>query len=315
MTYQNGNLVTLIFVLIISFLSCEKDPDDNGLRGEVQVEITDAPVDDANVSAVFVTVADVRVDGTSLSGFSKTSLDILSYQNGNTEILGALDLDAKAYNEISLILDYQTDASGNSPGCYVVDEQGQKHPVQSTSDEIKVRNNFDIVANQTTNLLIDFDLRKCLTREESPTADDEYELVSSSKMNSSLRLVNRRESGVIAGNCQDFVSDSETLVVFAYRKGTYNRDNEVEPNEGLRFHGAVTSAVVANNGDFELHFLEAGEYEIHFAGFSDTDNDGKTEIQGTLLLDAITSIDLGAINVEAEATITANVIVTGIIPI
>ncbi|WP_020536888.1 DUF4382 domain-containing protein [Lewinella cohaerens] len=315
MTYQNGSFSTLIIVLIFSFLSCEKDNNSDQLQGEVEVEITDAPVDDAGVQAVFVTIADVRIDGQSLNGYSKTSLDIMAYQNGNTELLGALDLDAKTYSNITLVLDYETDASGNSPGCYVLDENGNKQPVRSTSDEVRISNNFDIIANQTTKLLIDFDLRKCLTREDSPTQQDEYEFVSSSRFNSSLRLVNRNESGVIAGNCQDFVSNSETLVVFAYRKGTYNRDNEVSGENDLTFQGAVTSAVVANNGDYELHFLEAGDYEIHFAAFKDEDNDGTTELQGTLLLDAITSIDLGAIKVDAQATVTANVIVTGIIPL
>lgn len=315
MTYQNGSLITLIMLLVFSILSCEKDPDESGLEGEVQVEITDAPVDDAQVRAVFITIADVRVDGNSINGFSKTSLDISSYQNGNTELLGALNLDAKSYSEVTLVLDYDTDASGNSPGCYVVDESGSRQPVRSTSDEIKIRNNFEVVANQTTQLLIDFDLRKCLTREEAPTAEDEYEFVSSSEMNSSLRLVNRNESGMITGNCQDLVSDSETLVVFAYRKGTYNRDNEVEGGDDLTFKGAVTSAVVAGNGDYELHFLEAGEYEIHFGSFKDEDNNGKAELQGTLVLDAITAIDLGAITVDAQASVTVNVLATGIIPL
>lgn len=314
MTYQNGSFATLIILMIFSFLSCEKDPSDSQLQGEVAVEITDAPVDDAGVQAVFVTIADVRIDGQSLSGFSKTSLDIMAYQNGNTEMLGALNLDAKSYSQITLVLDYDTDASGNSPGCYVLDENGNKQPVRSNSDEVRISNNFNVIANQTTPLLIDFDLRKCLAREENPTPQDEYEFVSSSRFNSSLRLVNRNESGVIAGNCQDFVSNSETLVVFAYRKGTYNRNNEVSGENDLTFQGAVTSALVADNGDYELHFLEAGEYEIHFAAFEDEDNDGKIELQGTLLLDAISSIDLGAIKVDAQATVTVNVLVTGIIP-
>ncbi|WP_367387995.1 DUF4382 domain-containing protein [Lewinella sp. LCG006] len=315
MTYQNGSFATLIILMIFSFLSCEKDPDDSQLQGEVAVEITDAPVDDAGVQAVFVTIADVRVDGQSISGFSKTSLDILAYQNGNTEMLGALNLDAKSYNQITLVLDYDTDASGNSPGCYVVDENGNKQPIRSTSDEVRISNNFDIIANQTTQLIIDFDLRKCLTRESNPTPQDEYEFVNSSRFNSSLRLVNRAESGVIAGNCQDFISNSETLVVFAYRKGTYTRANEVNGENDLTFQGAVTSAVVASNGDYELHFLESGEYEIHFAAFKDEDNDGTSDLQGTLLLDAVSSIDLGAITVDAQATVTANVLVTGLIPL
>lgn len=313
---KTNSLLTLALftVLTFSLLSCEEDSSSSELQGEVQVEITDAPVDDAQVEAVVVTIAEVQIDGQKLEGFSKTTLDISAYQNGRTALLGDMDIDAQSYNEVTLVLDYETDADGNSPGCYVMDNEGTRHPVRSDDDEVRIRKNFSVLAEQTTQLVIDFDLRKCLVREDNPQPQDEYEFRNSNQFNSSLRVVNRNETGVIAGNCNDLLTDSETLVVFAYRKGTYNRDNEVQEQGGVRFEGAVSSAVVAQNGDYELHFLEEGEYEIQFASFKDEDGDGTSELQGTLLLDALTSIDLGAIKVDAEATVNVNVMVTGIIP-
>lgn len=314
---KTNSLLTLALftVLTFSLLSCEEDSNGSELQGEVQVEITDAPVDDAQVQAVVVTIAEVQIDGQKLEGFSKTTLDISAYQNGRTALLGDMDIDARSYNEVTLVLDYETDADGNSPGCYVMDDEGTRHPVRSTDDEVRIRKSFSVLAEQTTQLVIDFDLRKCLVREDNPQPQDEYEFRNSNQFNSSLRVVNRNEAGIIAGNCNDLLTDSETLVVFAYRKGTYNRDNEVAEQNGVRFDGAVSSAVVANNGDYELHFLEEGEYEIHFASFKDEDSDGTTELQGTLLLDALSTIDLGAIKVDAAATVNVNVMVTGIIPL
>ena len=305
----------LLFLLIISSLSCEKDNSDSELQGEVQVEITDAPVDDAQLEAVFVTIAEVQIDGQKLEGFSKTTLDIMAYQNGRTALLGEMGIDARSYNQVSLVLDYDTDASGNSPGCYALDVDGIKHRLESDDNVVRINKAFSVAAEQTTKLVIDFDLRKCMARESNPQPEDEYEFTGSGEFNSSLRVVNRDESGVIAGNCNDLVTDSETLVVFAYRKGTYDRNAEVENEADAKFRGAVSSAIVASNGDYQLHFLEEGEYEIHFASFKDEDNDGKAELQGTLLLDAITAIDLGAIRVDAMATINVNVLVTGIIPL
>lgn len=56
---------------------------DNGLRpgnnGELQLDITDAPIDTAEVSAVFVTVADVQVDGEGYAGFEgKQTVNLLA---------------------------------------------------------------------------------------------------------------------------------------------------------------------------------------------------------------------------------------------
>lgn len=302
-----------VTVLIFSLLSCNKDPDQATLRGSAKVEITDAPVDDPNISAVFVTVADVKIDGQSLEGFSKTTIDISALQNGNTQSLGELNLDAKSYNSINLVLDYEEDASGNAPGCYVMDNQGDKQQLRSTDDELTVSSAFAVAANTTTQLLVDFDLRKAIQREDN--GNDQYEFVSKGELQSSLRLVTKTETGTLRGNCNDLMTNSDKIVVFAYRKGTYNRDAEVQSNNDIRFKGAVSSATVANNGDFSLHFLESGEYELHFAAYDYNNSTQQSELKGTLLIDALSSIDLLGINVDAQVSVSANVIVTGIIPL
>jgi hypothetical protein len=306
------NLLTVI-VLIFSFLSCDDEPSGSSLKGSATVEITDAPADDPNISAVLVTVADVKVDGQSLEGFSKTTIDISALQNGNTQMLGELDLDAKNYNSISLILDYEQDENGNSPGCYVMDAQGEKQPLRSDDDELTLSGAFDVAVNTTTKLLVDFDLRKSIKRENN--GNDRYDFVGKSELQSRLRLVAKNETGTLQGNCNTLMSDNDKIVAFAYRKGTYNRETEVQSNDDIRFKGAVSSATVANNGDFSLHFLESGEYEIHFAAYDYNDNTQQSELKGTLLVNALTSLDLLGIQVDAQASVSANVIVTGIIPL
>ncbi len=72
-------------LVLILFSSCKKDKDDT--QGKLRLEITDAPVDDASVKSVFVTITSIKVGDTQLEGFSKTTIDLMAYQKGNTKLL------------------------------------------------------------------------------------------------------------------------------------------------------------------------------------------------------------------------------------
>jgi hypothetical protein len=295
------------------FTACDKDDStDDDLQGTARVEITDGPSDDTNIRAVMVTVADVKVDGQSIEGFSKTTFDLSSYQNGNTKMLGDLNLDAGSYNNLTLVLDYEKDENGNSPGTYVEEMDGTKNTLMSTTTAINLSNDFDIMSDQTTDLVIDFDLRKSIRR----TSDGNgYEFVSSADLQSAVRFVVKDEAGMVSGNVDNMGGATERVMVYAYKKGKFNRSKETNVQNGLAFTGAVTSTMADENGNYELHFLEEGDYELHFARYEDNDNDGKFELEGTLLLDILSSINLENISVGANANVTVNVTITGILPI
>jgi hypothetical protein len=57
--------------------------------------------------------------------------------------------------------------------------------------------------------------------------------------------------------------------------------------------------------------MEGGEYELHFASYEDTDNDGSLEFQG--LLEASTASELSLLNlsVTANSQVSLTVIITG----
>jgi hypothetical protein len=312
-------LLTTLTFLIIAFNACKKDNDpngpSNGQKGQITIDVTDAPADDTNVKGVFVTIADIKIDGKSVEGFSMTTIDLMAYQNGHSKNIGTFDLDAKAYSTIQLILNNDQDENGNSPGCYVIETEGAKHKLSSTSsNEVNMNYTFASESSKTTNLVIDFDLRKTIKRDQSGVS--EYAFVSSAELNSAVRVVSKIKSGTIMGNCNDTFSNSDMIIVYAYKKGTFDRNVEIQGSaqSGLQFHNAVNSTKVDANGGFELHFLEAGEYEIHFAAYEHNQNSGEMDLSGTLLVDALSSIDLGSISVNASATVTANVLVTGIMP-
>lgn len=56
-----------------------------------------------------------------------------------------------------------------------------------------------------------------------------FKLVSTTELESALRLVAKSETGVIKGTCTDALSGSEKIVVYAYKKGTFNLETEKTP--------------------------------------------------------------------------------------
>lgn len=317
MLLKKLNYIFLILSIVVFTTSCKKD-DDDGLKskGTVNIEITDAPIDDASVSATFVTISKIMIDGEELRGFNKTTIDLMAYQNGDTKLLSNYELDAKTYSQIDLVLDYDTDANGNSPGCYVYSEsENAKHKLNSETDEIKLSYNFLVEENTQSNLVIDFDLRKCVKRDSNNS--DNYEFVTNSEMQSGIRVINKDNVAVVSGSCEDsMLNNSDKIVVYAYGKGSFNRDFEChgQGESNIEFSGALTSSMVDANGNYELHFLEEGDYELHYVSYKENAN-GELEINGTLLVNAVDSIDLLSLSLNANANVVVNVVVSGIVPV
>lgn len=313
---------TLFLAFGLFFTACsEDDSDDPTVQGSVEFQMTDAPTDDANVKSAVVTITEIKVDGKTWDGLNgKVTLDLLAYQNGDVKALGLGQLEAGTYSNITLTLDYETDANGNTPGCYVETVDGVKHELKATanasSDLVLNTGNFVVEGAQSTKVIIDFDVRKAITY-ESNNANDEYNFVTESELRSSLRFAARAQTGTIKGKVNDSFSNSEKVVVYAYKKGEYNRDTEVngQGSSDVTFKNSVSSTSVDANGNYTLAFLEEGEYEVHFASYEDTDNDGKLELQGTLNVSSLLNLNILGISVESQTEATIDVNVTGILPL
>lgn len=309
----------LAAILTIGLSSCEKDSTSG--TGKVAFEITDAPIDDANIQSVFVTVTAVKVDGELLNNFSGTqTIDLLAYQNGQVKALGTGDLSTGTHSDIRLVLDYDTDANGASPGCYVLAKNGVKHALKaaaSASNEIQITGgSVKVDENTTTTAVVDVDLRKAI-KYGANGASSAYAFVTDSELNASARLTAKTKTGKISGQCNDGLGlAGNKIVVYAYKKGTFS-DSEKQPQgtSGIMFKNAVSSTACDANGNYTLSFLEAGDYELHFVGYQDLNNDGKMEEKGSLVLQILNGLDLTAIRVTAQATIQVDVTVTGIIPL
>jgi hypothetical protein len=311
----------LFLALIFTFTNCKKD-DAAGGQGSVEFEITDAPIDNTNVKGAFVTVTAVKVNGEIISDFSgKQTIDLMAYQNGNTKALGLADLETGSYSNISLVLDYAADANGNAPGCYVLADDNTKHSLQSgssTTGEITISSgSFEVENNTTTKIVLDFDVRKAIKKQDAPQADDEYDFVTDAELQSSVRLVNKQQAGKVTGSVDDNLSVAgDRIVVYAYKKETYSQQTETQGqgSSNIMFKNAVTSAVVTNDGSYNLSFLSEGDYELYYVGYEDTNNDGQLEAKGMLEVTSITSIDVLGFKVDISADVTINVSVISVTP-
>lgn len=319
-------IVAIATMMVFTFVQCEEgttEPTDPQTKsGQSNFEITDAPIDDASVEGVFVTVTAIKVDGEMYDGFSGTqTINLMNYQEGNTKVLGMGDLEAKTYSEITLVLDYDADMTGDAPGCYVATVDGMKHTLaasgQSTG-EIIIQKSYEIKEDTESSFVLDFDVRKAITYEEDAATATEFQFVTTAELNAAVRFVNKEETGAVDGNMDENpIITSDQVIVFAYEKGTYDSDTEVDGQgaSGVTFKNAVSSTLVKENGDYTLAFLEEGDYELHFIAFEDSDNDGKMEAKGELTLNLLTSLglDLNNVSVAANSSISFNLAVTGIV--
>ena len=304
-----------VLLFAMSLTSCKKDDDANSGSASTTIKVTDAPLDDVNVSGVFVTIAEIKVDGQTVQGFTKTTVDLAAYQNGSTKTIGTFNLEGKTYSSITFVLDFDADASGNAPGCYVLTTGNVKHKLTTTSNVITVTKNYTLQSNASNSIVADFDLRKMIVA-QTGTPADQYDFATSAELQNDVRLVVETNAGKISGTLTDGISGSAKVVAYAYKKGTYNRTTEMagQGSSNVQFKNAVTSALVGTGGAYQLSFLESGDYEIHFASYKDTNADGKFELVGTLVVLGGGGLDILNLLVNINATVSVNVTASAVLP-
>jgi len=271
----------LFGLAMASMIACSDEPESNG-KGDVDFEITDAPSDDANIKGVIVTVAAVKVNGQAIEGFTKQTIDLKAYQEGSTKLLGTQQLDAKSYNNITLVLDLNTDENGNEPGCYVLTKDDVKFKLKSSSTgtyDLNLNQAWNVSSSSKTKVVMDFDLRKSIRYSDDNSI--KYSFVSDDNLRAAVRVVVRENSGTIKGTFQDESNtDAERIIVYAYKKGTFNANTETEAQgvDQITFKNAVASAEVKGSltgQSYILAFLPEGDYELHFAAYNKNPDTGR----------------------------------------
>jgi hypothetical protein len=308
-----------LMLLCAAMMMTACDKSENLGTGEVEFEITDAPADDAQVKGVFVTVADVKVNGQSIAGFSgKQTINLMAYQEGLTKLLGKAELTARTYSNLTLVLDMDTDAQGNAPGTYVLELDNTKHKLATTASgklEIALNKAWTVKENAKTRVVLDVDLRKAIRYTNN--ADVRFSFVGENDLRTAIRLVTREQAGTIKGTFNgEFNKDSETVIVYAYKKGTFNASAETQANQnGIMFQNSISSTKVnagVLSNTYTLAFMEEGEYELIFATYAKNNTSG--EFMFSTLLD--TSMEMNGsvsnvVKVQAGVNVTVSVSVNG----
>lgn len=313
-------MISVFFsAIILSFSACNKGEEYG--EGEVTFEITDAPIDNPEVKAVFVTVTDVKVDGKSFAGFNgPKTIDLLALQDGKAEVLANGNLEARSYSNLTLELDLQKDENGNSPGCYVLTDEGKKQISSSGEAVASITSKGNFMINEASNkYVIDFDLRKAINSETSGEGTS-YDFVSQSNFEKAVRVVNKTNTGTIKGSCENNTQSNADsyIVAYAYKKGEFNADAEMQGE--VLFKNAKNSSLVgrsSSNGEFVLAFLEEGDYEVHFARYSKNpdSNNGSFELETMLDIETTGNASLNNIKVGAGANVNLALSIKGILSI
>lgn len=303
----------IALLCFVALLSCESDDvrkgkdinDPDAAKGRLSVSITDAPIDQAGVTGAFITVTEVKVDGKTFKGFEgPKTFNLLELQNGNTLSLGSQEVAANTYSTLTLVLDMDKDASGTAPGCYVTLAGGVKEKLElagkSTASIEMKPSGFTIPESGQTEIVIDFDLRKAVRQK-----DADFTFVTENELKAALRAENKVQTGTIKGKIDNFATLGSTVVVYAYKKGTFDSSKEIngQGSSEIKFANAVSSARTDASGNFTLAFLPSEEYEIRV----DKPAGSGLGLGLNTLLEASSSVDLKAINVAAGAQVNLSV--------
>lgn len=304
---------SVAFVFLVWLLpSCSKD-EPAGV-GTVELQMTDAPCDDASVKSVFVTVTEVRIDGKAISGFTKQTIDLKAYQEGNVKSLGTTQISSGVHNQITFVLDVDHDVNGNEPGCYVQTIDNTKYKLGAAGNiEVAINRPWGAMANATTTIVADFDIRKAIRWSTDNTI--RYAFVNATNLQASVRVVDRMNSGTLNGTyTEQNSSNADKIIVYAYRKGSFNASTETQAqgDDAIYFKSAVSSAEVKGitSQYYKIAFLETGEYELHFAAYHQDASTGRFSFQN--MLTAQTKVNGSVadfINVSANATVTISSVI------
>ncbi|MEO0895849.1 MAG: DUF4382 domain-containing protein [Bacteroidota bacterium] len=311
--------LSILALVLFSLSSCDFNMEEN--RAQVEVFMTDAPFDDEDVKAVFITVAEVKIDGESYPGFSgKKTIELSALQNGKTQSLGLSEVEVGSYQTLSLVLDLNTDQDDNKPGCYVLTVDNEKKNLLSnntTSLQINSSISFDSQEGKKTELVLDMDLRKAIQYEKTNN-DKDYAFVSEDQLSRTVRAVSISNSGSIEGELKlSPLVEAGKVIVYAYEKGSFDKAKETraQGDSGLTFAGAITSTEAkVENGflTYKLAFLEEGDYEICITSLEDDNQDGQYQFKGflhTSLSGEVTT----AVKVEAKISTNLTLDILGII--
>lgn len=251
-----------IMAALVGFSGCQV----SNPTGTVVLSITDAPVDDPDISGVWLTIGSVQPGRggndsgwESLDGFvGPQKMNLLDYQGGKTPVLGSGAVPSGEYHQIRFQLDIPDEAASappTSPSCYVSCRDGTTAPLfvpSGAQTGSKAVGTFEIPVDGTVSITADFDIHRSLRLATNGTR---YILQPT------IRLVVDDQAGTIEGTVANL--PAEKVMVFAHADGTYADSEAVVQPGQVRF--PISLAAAAADPSTQAHkigLLAAGVYDI-----------------------------------------------------
>lgn len=270
----NHNYLFLWLALAIAFSLTACSFGTPADAGTGSVIITDGPVDDPLYADVFITLDGVEIDGMAVKDFERRTINISQLQNGLSESLFEDEFAEGSYESISLILDFDKDDSGNTPGCYINTSYDRKVDLangRTGKQAVKLEGVIDIVANQKTEFVIDFDLRKTI-RSSRPGDESDMSLIEESEIGKALRLVDVAEAGDVKLTLQldsNLPQAALFYLVYLYPSGSFDRATELfdGDGDGITYENALSSGKflftsIDGNASAVLPYVPEGAYDL-----------------------------------------------------
>lgn len=238
--------------------------------GTLSLDITDAPVD--NVAEVWVQFTGVRIkprDGEAIEfAFdSPLNIDLLTLTGENsTSLLNNESVPAGEYAWIALDVNAQFDTVYDS---FVTLDGGGEVELQVPSGSqqgLRLVSGFTVTANQNSNFMIDWDLRKGLTDPQGQPG---------MFLRPALRIVDMTEHGTIAGTvedalvmddtCANDLADDRGNLVYVYEGADVDpMDIDGSDPDPLTTGSVAVDDTAAGAYTYSIPFLSPGEYTVAF---------------------------------------------------
>lgn len=252
-------LAALIFAF--GFNACESNESDKGV---INLSITDAPVDQDNISGVFITVTGIQyhTDAKGWITFEEFEgpqvFNLLDLTRGESDMLGSFELNGGKYTQLRFMLEAPVQGQGtpSNPGCYVQFTDLSTLPlfVPSGSESgFKAVGEFTVPINGDVDITADFDVRKSIIATNNT---EQYILKPT------IRIVVDNQAGSIKGDIASAPADV-TVIIYAYESGSYNESETVAASEeSPLFPNAISSDVVCDLNKYHIAYLAEGTYDL-----------------------------------------------------
>lgn len=165
--------VAVCVLAALSAVGCGGSPTSpSGTNGNFRLMMKDAPYDDAK--AVLVTFSSVEVHRTggapmtvAFAGGGGTRTCDLKKLESSQDLIGTASLDAGQYTMIRFVVQsatvyYDNPSVGSACAPSIAPPAGRSESADVPSGEVRINRNFEVQANSTTTMVVDFDGRQSL---------------------------------------------------------------------------------------------------------------------------------------------------------